>query len=322
MKMDVLNEAKTVFDIEIDALAKVRDSIDERFIEIFNKIVSCKGKVVFLAIGKPGHIGKKLAASFSSLGTPSFSLNAAEAQHGDLGMIDKNDVVVAISYSGESDEVIRLIPNIKQIGCTLIGISGNASSTLIKNCDISYVFPEFEEACALRLAPTSSTTATLVLGDALAVAASKYYGFQKENFGFLHPAGALGKKLILKVKDIMFTDDDVASLELDSTLRNAIFEMTKKRQNVAVIVSDNLLKGFISDGDIRRALEKHDSISGLLVREIMTENPISIEEDKLAVEAMKIMNDKKITAMPVLDKKGELKGIISLQEISKKGIVL
>ena len=198
--MNKLLEGKKVFEIEIEALNRTKDALDETFVAILDLITSCKGKVIVTGMGKPGHIAKKLAATFASLGTPAFCLHPGEAMHGDLGMIAENDIVIAISYSGESDEIVKILPNIKLIGAKLVGITGNANSTLAKYSDIVQVFPNFDEACYLGLAPTSSTTVTLCYGDALAVVASGVYGFQKSDFGKFHPAGTLGKKLILKVK--------------------------------------------------------------------------------------------------------------------------
>ena len=195
--MNKLHEAKRVFDIEIDALSKTRDALDDTFIEILDLITNCNGKVIVTGMGKPGHVGTKIAATFASLGTPSFYLHPAEAMHGDLGMISENDIVIAISYSGESDEIVRILPNIKMIGATLVGITGNPESTLAQVADVVQVFPKFNEACYLGLAPTSSTTATLCYGDALAIVASGVYGFKDADFGKFHPAGSLGKKLIL-----------------------------------------------------------------------------------------------------------------------------
>lgn len=196
--MDRLAEGKRVFDIEIEALQKTRDALDETYVQILDLITNCSGKVIVTGMGKPGHIAAKLAATFASLGTPAFRLHPAEAMHGDLGMVSPNDVVIAISFSGESDEIVRILPNIKLIGATLIALTGNPSSTLAKAADVVQVLPKFEEACYLGLAPTSSTTAALCYGDSLAVVASGVYGFKDENYAMFHPAGSLGKKLILK----------------------------------------------------------------------------------------------------------------------------
>ena len=214
--MDIIKEAHHVFDTEIDALKKMRDNLDSIFCTIVEKIVACEGKIIFCAIGKPGHVATKIAATFSSLGTPAVFLHPAEAMHGDLGMISEQDIVIIISYSGESDEIINILPNIKLIGADIIAITANGESTLAKNADIIQVLPQFEEACRMGLAPTSSTTVEMCYGDALAVVASLIYGFDKVDFGKLHPAGALGKKLILKVKDLMHSGEENALIRKDA----------------------------------------------------------------------------------------------------------
>ncbi len=226
--MDILTEAKRVFDAEINALEKTKDSLDDTFVQIFEKIRTCSGKVIFTGMGKPGHIAAKLAATFASLGISAFYLHPAEAMHGDLGMVGEDDIVIAISYSGESDEIVRILPNIRMIGATIIGITGNADSTLAKFSDIFQVLPEFDEACALGLAPTSSTTAVLCYGDALAIATSEVSGFTGSDFGKFHPAGALGKKLILKVDDLMVKGEDIPYVLKNTLLIDAIAIMSKK----------------------------------------------------------------------------------------------
>ena len=247
-------------------------------------------------MGKPGHIAAKLAATFASLGTPSFCLHPGEAMHGDLGMISENDVVIAISYSGESDEIVKILPNIKMIGATLIGITGNANSTLAHTSDIVQILPKFREACYLGLAPTSSTTSVLCYGDALAVVASGVYGFKDADFGKFHPAGALGKKLILKVDDLMANGTNNAKVHVNVTLKDAIVELSKKGLGVVSIVDDkDTLLGVITDGDLRRQLEKEADIYSLKVENVMTKTPITIQTGKLAVEALNILKRKNIS---------------------------
>ena len=319
--MDKVAEGKRVFDIEIEALQRTRDVLDKEFLDILDLITKCKGKVIITGMGKPGHIASKLAATFSSLGTPSFCLHPAEAMHGDLGMISKEDVVMAISYSGESDEIVNILPNIKMIGATLIAITGNKNSTLAKTADIIQVFPKFDEACYLGLAPTSSTTVTLVYGDALAVVASALYGFKDIDFGKYHPAGALGKKLILKVDDIMAECERNATVMEEVTLQEAIVELSKKGLGiVSVVDSEQKLKGVITDGDLRRALEKKVSIYELYVEDIMSKDPVYVDSDELAIKALHILKEKNISCMPVLND-GKVIGTIRLQDIINKGIV-
>lgn len=321
--IDKLSEGKKVFDIEIEALKRTRDALDDVFVEILENITSCRGKVIITGMGKPGHIAEKIAATLSSLGTPSFCLHPGEAMHGDLGMITDNDLVIAISYSGESDEIIRILPNIKMFGTKIIGITGNENSTLGRLADIVQVLPEFEEACYLGLAPTSSTTAALCYGDALAVVASGVYGFKSSDFGKLHPAGALGKKLILKVEDLMVHDENVPLIKEDNLLMNAITEMSQKCLGVVCVVdSNNKLKGIITDGDLRRMIENQVDIYKVRVEDIMIHNPKTITKDRMAINALKFIKENNINCLPVVDNDFKLIGTITLQMIVKAGIII
>ena len=319
--MNEINEGKKVFDTEIKALEKTRDALDETFLEILNAINTCQGKVIITGMGKPGHIATKVAATFSSLGTPSFFLHPGEARHGDLGMIQENDVVIAVSYSGESDEILGILPNIKMIGPKLIGITGNKNSTLAKACDIVQILPEFEEACSLGLAPTSSTTATLCYFDALAVVASDLKHFSEQDFGKFHPAGALGKKLILRVKDLMSTGDKNSLINENAPLKDAIIELSKKGLGaVTVIDNENNILGIITDGDLRRQLEKGSDIYSLKIKEVMKVNPYQIDPDSLAVDALKEMKKLNVSCLVVADNNKAV-GTIRLQDIIGVGIV-
>jgi len=319
--MDGLLEAKKVFNAEITALEKTRDTLDETFLHILDLVVNCEGKVILTGMGKPGHIAAKLAATFSSLGTPAFSLHPAEAMHGDLGMVSENDVVIAISFSGESDEIVKILPNIKMIGATLVGITGNMDSTLAKASDIVQILPKFDEACYLGLAPTSSTTAVLCYGDALAVVASGIYGFNDVDFGKFHPAGSLGKKLILKVDDLMAKNDKNAKVHINVSLKDAIIELSKKGLGaVSVVDSEDKLIGIITDGDLRRQLEKGADIYNMQVEEIMSSQPTTVPKDKLAVEALRIMKNKNVSCLIVVEDERAI-GTIRLQDIIGVGIV-
>lgn len=319
--MDILAEGKRVFDYELKALTETRDALDETFVKILRQITQCSGKVVVTGMGKSGHIAAKIAATFASLGTSSFYLHPGEAMHGDLGMVSKEDVVIVISYSGESDEIVAILPNIKLIGAVLIGITGNGNSTLARASDLVQVLPEFQEACYLGLAPTSSTSAVLCYGDALAVVASGLYGFKDTDFGKCHPAGVLGKKLVLKVDDIMAKDEDNAEVIVGSMLKDAIIELSKKGLGmVSVIDEAQNLCGVVTDGDLRRQLEKGVNVYDLKVDEIMTRNPVSISAGYLAVEALKILRDKNISGMPVLAG-NKVIGCIRLQTIIQAGII-
>lgn len=319
--IDILEEGKKLFDVEIQAMEIVKNALDDRFVEIVKLICDCTGKVVITGMGKPGHIGTKIAATMSSLGTPSFFLHPAEAQHGDLGMLRDNDVVIAISFSGESEEVTRLIPNVKLIGAKLVGISGNENSTLIKNSDYSFVFPPFKEACAMNLAPTSSTTVALAFGDALAVCASRIYGFNEKNFALFHPAGSLGKKLVTKVADLMKSDDKNSVVKVGTSLKDAIVEMSNKALGIVNVVDGDKLVGVFTDGDLRRALANSIDVYNITIDELMIKNPKTTTLDIMAIEALKIMNDKNISALPVVDD-GKLVGTIRINDITGMGIVL
>lgn len=321
INMDRLLEAKKVFNTEITALEKTRDALDDTFLQILDLVVECEGKVIITGMGKPGHIADKLAATFASLGTPSFKLHPAEAMHGDLGMVSANDVVIAISFSGESDEIVRILPNIKMIGATLVGITGNPNSTLAKASDLVQILPKFEEACYLGLAPTSSTTAVLCYGDALAVVASGIYGFKDVDFGKFHPAGSLGKKLILIVDDLMAKGDKNAKVHVSVPLKDAIIELSKKGLGAVSVVDDmDRLVGIITDGDLRRQLEKNADIYNMQVEEIMSSKPFTVTKEKLAVEALRIMKNKNISCLIVVEDEKAI-GTIRLQDIIGVGIV-
>lgn len=320
-EINIIEEGKKLFDTEIAAMEIVKNALDERFVEIVKLICDCKGKVVITGMGKPGHIGTKIAATMASLGTPSFFLHPAEAQHGDLGMVQSDDIVIAISFSGESEEVTRLIPSLKLIGAKLVGISGNADSTLIANSDYSFVFPSFKEACAMNLAPTSSTTVALAFGDALAVCASKIYGFNETNFALFHPAGSLGKKLVTKVSDLMKINEENSVVSLGTSLKDSIVEMSKKALGIVNVVDDNKLCGVFTDGDLRRALSKGIDVYNAQIDDYMITDPIVISPDALAVEALKIMSEKNISALPVMEK-GKLAGTIRINDITGVGIII
>lgn len=319
--MDRLAAGKHVFDLEINALIKTRDALDETFLKILELITNCKGKVIVTGMGKPGHIAAKLAATFASLGTPSFHLHPAEAMHGDLGMVSSNDVVIAISFSGESDEIVRILPNIKLIGATLIGLTGNKDSTLAQTADVVQILPSFEEACFLGLAPTSSTTAALCYGDSLAVVASGIYGFNDSNYALFHPAGSLGKRLVLRVSDLMSSGEKNAIVHISVPITEAIIELSKKGLGaVSVVDNDKNLLGIITDGDLRRQLERGVDIYDLKVEDIMHSNPTTISKEKLAVEALKEMKRKNISCLLVTEERKAI-GTIRIQDIIGVGII-
>lgn len=319
--INIIDEAKSIFDTEIVALEKTKQSLNDNFENIVNVIMQCKGKLIITGIGKSGHIGSKMAATFSSLGTPSFFLHPAEAQHGDLGMVRKEDTVILLSHSGESAEVVNLLPTLQKIGCILIAFTGREKSTLAQKCQYKFVFPEFSEACYMNLAPTSSTTALIALGDALAIVVARLKSYTKENFAFYHPSGSLGKKLLMKVSDIMYIGDKNAVVKKGSLLRNAIVEMSTKGLNmVAITDDDNRLLGIITDGDLRRMLERNLDVYTVAVDDVMTRNPKRIKEGDMAVNALHLMNDKRITCLPVVDDNEKVIGAVLMQDILKVGI--
>jgi arabinose-5-phosphate isomerase len=319
--MDKLLEGKRVFDTEIKALEIMRDSLDETFVKILDIITGCKGKVVITGMGKPGHIGTKIAATLASLGTPSFYLHPGEAMHGDLGMITGEDIVIAISYSGESDEIVQILPNVKWKGTKLIGITGNADSTLAKASDVVQILPKFKEAGNYGLAPTSSTTVELCYGDALAVVASEVYGYTDVDFGKNHPAGSLGKKLILKVVDLMAKNEKNAVISDKAMLKVAIVELSKKGLGAVELINERgELSGLITDGDLRRQLEKGADVYNLHAADVMTTNPMTITSGKLAIEALTTMRDYNISCLPVVDD-NKVVGTIRVQDILAAGIV-
>lgn len=322
LQFNIVEEAKKIFDIEMEALVKTRDSLGKDFENLVNLVLNCEGKVVLTGMGKPGHIATKMAATLASLGTPSFFMHPGEAMHGDLGMVEKKDVVILMSYSGESEEVTRLMPVLQEIGCITVAVTGKPKSTLARECQYHIFFPEFEEACYMHLAPTSSTTALLVLGDALAVVASRAKNYTKEDFGLHHPAGALGKKLLVKVKDVMHTGKDNAVILEGNSLQNAIVEMSTKGLSMVTIVDEqNQLKGIITDGDLRRMLECGVDVYNECVDNVMTKTPKWIDSREMAVNALQVMSNLKITCMPVLDEDQKVVGSVLMQDIFKAGIV-
>lgn len=321
--MDTIKAAKNVFDIEIDALKKMQDGLGESFESILEAVMGCEGKVVLCGMGKSGHIARKISATLASLGTQSFFLHPGEAMHGDLGMVSHTDVVIMISNSGETEEIVRLIPSLKIIGAKLIAITGREDSTLSRECDLIQIIDVTREACLLNLAPTSSTTATLVYGDALAVVASMKNGFGKSDFGLYHPAGTLGKKVLLRVQDIMAEGKNLPQIYEGSKITEAIMEMSRKGLGtVAIIDRSGVIRGLLTDGDLRRAIEKKADLYEDIVDTIMTENPKTIRKDILLVDALKLLKENKVNNYPVVDAKGQLLGMLTWQMIIREGIII
>lgn len=324
-QMDILIECKKVFDTEIAQLRNVRESLDDSIVDIVYQIYNCKGKTVVCGIGKAGHVARKIAATLSSLGIASFFLHPTEALHGDLGCLSKNDIVLLISKSGNSKEVLELFPTFKLIGLTTIAITSNPDSELAIYSDCVLCTPKIQEACSLNLAPTSSTTVQMVLGDALAIAVSMLSAFKKENFALYHPAGSLGKKLLIRVEEIMHSGTSMPIVHNGSLVKDALVVISEKRLGSVIVVDkNNKLCGLITDGDIRRAFEKSIDIYECTVDMIMTSNPIYIKKDILAVDALKkmIANQKNISVLPVIDDFNKPEGIICNHDIIRNGIIL
>lgn len=321
--MDAIEEAKNVFDIEINTLKKLRDSLGNSFVSILDAVMNCEGKAILCGMGKSGHIARKISATLASLGTQSFFLHPAEAMHGDLGMVSPKDVVILISNSGETEEVIRLIPSLKIIGAKLIAITGKENSTLSKECELIQIIDVEREACLLDLAPTSSTTAALVYGDALAVVASMQNGFGKSDFGLYHPAGTLGKKILLRVESIMAKDSAIPIVLKGCKITDAIMEMSKKGLGtVAIVDKENKLEGLLTDGDLRRAIEKKVDLYDDDVDSIMTRQPKYIAAHILLVDALKKLKESRLNNYPVVDEEQHVIGMLTWQMIIREGIVL
>lgn len=320
MSIDILKFGKEIIEEEIRALNRLKDALDENFEKAVNLILNTTGKVIITGIGKSGIIGKKIASTFSSTGTPSFFLHPAEAIHGDLGMVEKEDLIIAISNSGESPELIAIIPTLKRWGNKIISITNNPNSTLAKNSDVVLYLNIDKEACPLNLAPTSSTTATLVLGDALASTLLTIRNFKKEHFAEFHPGGALGKKL-MKVSQIMHTGEKLPIVPENTPLQDAIITMSEKGFGAVLIVDkNNHLKGILTDGDLRRFIKKGGSIDKSKVEDAMTISPKYITEDMLVLEALEIMERYKITVLPVVKDNIPI-GLVHLHDILKSGVV-
>lgn len=323
--MDILTEVKRVFDVEIQELSKVKQSLNHNIADVIHAINNCMGKVVLCGIGKSGHIARKVAASMSSLGIASYVLHPAEAMHGDLGTLSAEDIILIISNSGETSEICCILPNIRMIGTQIVAITSNGHSTLAQYADYMIELPAIKEACTLELAPTSSTTVSLVIGDAMAVVVSEMRKFNKENFALYHPAGALGKKLTTKVEDIMLKNGETPKILLHAKLQQAIIAMCKFGSGAVIIVdNEERMCGLITDGDLKRYLEKQIDVYHMTVEEVMTKNPIYTYTDTLAVDALRIMENRtrQISVLPVLNHEHKVAGLIRNHDIINLGIFL
>jgi arabinose-5-phosphate isomerase len=314
--------ARAVINTEAAAVTSLLSRIDEAFVTACQLILGCRGRVVVLGMGKSGHIAGKIAATFASTGTPAFFVHAAEASHGDLGMITGEDVVLVLSNSGETDEVRQILPLLKRLGVTIIALTGKPASTLATHADVHIDVSVQAEACPLGLAPTSSTTAALVMGDALAVSLLETRGFTAEDFARSHPAGQLGKRLLLHIKDIMHSGEEVPLVSATASLSDAIVEMTKKRLGmVAITDSDMKVQGVFTDGDLRRALEHEINPHKTAVGDVMTRSSKTIQPEALAAEAVKMLQQYKIQGLLVVDDELRLQGVLNFNDLLQAGVI-
>ncbi len=312
---------KKVIRIEAEAISKLEERIDENFVKAVDVIFKSKGRVVFTGVGKSGLIARKIVATLNSTGTAAIYLHPTDALHGDLGMVRKNDVVIIVSKSGATEELSKLIPMLKRLGIKLIAMSGNKATSLNNECDIVLDISVKEEACPLDLAPTSSTTATLAMGDALSVALLEKGEFSEQDFALLHPGGSLGKRLSLKISEIMIKSKDVPIVDENAYMKDIIIEMTSKRLGMTCVVnSEGILSGIITDGDLRRLLEKTMEIRDLKAKDIMTTDPKVTSKDFLASFALQTMETYKITSLVVADAENKPQGIVHLHDLLKLGL--
>ncbi len=318
----LISYAVKSLEIEAEAITDLISRIDESFIKACEIILQCSGKVIVTGMGKSGHIGNKIAATLASTGTPAFFVHPAEASHGDLGMISECDVVLAISNSGETEEIMTIIPMLKRIETSLITMTGKASSSLAKAADVNLDISVKKEACPLNLAPTSSTTATLAMGDALAVSLLKAKGFTENDFAKSHPGGKLGRQLLLTTNEIMHTGDSIPAVNNKVALTDALMEMTKKGLGITAITNDdNEVLGIFTDGDLRRILDKEINIHKTKIEDVMTPNCITVKQNTLAAQTLAIMESKKINALLVVDDSNRLIGALNMHDLLKAKVV-
>ena len=315
--------AHTVIATEAAAIRALESRIDGEFVRACRLILECEARVVVTGMGKSGHIARKIAATLASTGTPAFFVHPGEASHGDLGMITREDVVLALSYSGETDELLTILPLIKRQGIPLIAMTGRPESSLARSCDVHLDVSVSAEACPLGLAPTASTTAALVMGDALAIALLEAHGFTAEDFALSHPAGALGRRLLLRIEDLMHTGDKIPKVDSNATLTEALMEMSRKGLGMTGIVDkDQKLLGVFTDGDLRRALDDDGvDMRGAPVSQLMTRTPKSIGPDKLAAEAAQLMDTYKIHALLVVDDDNRVVGALNIHDLMRARVV-
>lgn len=319
---DLIDSAQRTIRLEIEAVQELLPRIDADFVKACELILDCKGRVVVVGMGKSGHIGNKIAATLASTGTTAFFVHPAEASHGDMGMITRDDIVLALSNSGSTAEIVTLLPLIKRLGIRLISMTGNPNSPLAQAAEVNLDASVSQEACPLNLAPTSSTTASLVLGDALAIALLEARGFTAEDFAFSHPGGALGRRLLLKVENVMHKGDALPCVQRGTSLRDALLEMTQKGLGMTVVLeNDGSLAGIFTDGDLRRTLDKGIDVRQALIDEVMTPHGKTARAEMLAAEALKIMEDHKINALVVVDDQDNPVGALNMHDLLRAGVM-
>jgi arabinose-5-phosphate isomerase len=319
---ELIQSAQRTIRLELEAVEGLLAHIDADFVRACEMILASKGRVVVVGMGKSGHVGSKIAATLASTGTTAFFVHPAEASHGDMGMITKDDIILALSNSGTTNEIVTLLPLIKRLGIQMISITGNPESTLAKAAEVNLNVHVTAEACPLNLAPTSSTTAALVMGDALAVALLEARGFTAEDFAFSHPGGALGRRLLLKVESVMHSGDELPHVQRGTLLKNALMEMTLKRLGMTVILEpDGRLAGVFTDGDLRRTLDRNLNIQIATIDEVMTPRGKTVRPDMLAAEALKIMEDHKILSLVGVDGDDRPIGALNMHDLLRAGVM-
>lgn len=313
---------RTVIETEAQMISNLMKRVDHLFVKACQYLHSCEGRIAVMGVGKSGHICKKIAATFASTGSPAFFIHPSEAKHGDIGMLTKKDILLALSNSGESEEIISILPFIKRLDIPLITLTGRSHSTLAKAATINIDVGVEKEACPLGLAPTSSTTAALVMGDALAMALLDKRGFTEKDFALSHPGGALGRRLLLRVCEIMHENLEVPIVSINASLKEALVEMTQKKLGMTTIINSNKeLMGVFTDGDVRRAFDNHADIHKTLIHEVMSKNPKTISSDILAADALNIMETYKITSLVVINPERHPIGIIHIHDILRAGVI-
>jgi len=311
----LLEIAKTVVQIEADSILMLKDRINQTFNAACQLMLSCEGKVVLIGMGKSGHIAKKIAATLASTGTPSFYIHPGEAGHGDLGMVNDNDIIVIISYSGESDEIITLLPSIKRLDISVISMTGSSRSTIAEESDVHLDVSVDQEACPHNLTPTSSTTVALVMGDAIAITLLNARGFTPEDFAKSHPSGMLGRRLLTLVSNIMKSGDDIPIVSKETSIIDSLLVMSQKSLGMVLITDNNTLLGIFTDGDLRRALEKNINLQDLSIDDVMTRNCKSIKPNKPALIALKMMEEYSLNSLPVVDSNNQVIGAINMHTL-------